>query len=215
MKKRYFTDQISKDSLEKMILCFQPQYKTYQPGETILAYSDGLEQIGILLSGSAKLYYIAENGDTSLLENYKDGDLFGEAFSLPLDNYEYIVTASSTCRAVFVEYRHLVTPCQNACQHHSQLISNLFLMAAQKSQELSLHISILNQPTIRKKLLAYLRYSQTACNAHEKEYFEIPFSLGALAEYLAVDRSAMMREIRNLKKDGYLDSSRRRFLLKK
>lgn len=214
MKKRYFTDDISQESLEKMILCFNPKYRTYHTGETILAYSDGLDQVGILLSGAARLSYIAENGDCRLLENYREGDLFGEAFSLPLDNYEYIVNAESQCRVVFIQYQHLVTPCEKACQHHSQLISNLFVMTAQKSQELSLHISILNQPTTRKKLLAYLRYIQSAEGVSEGEAFEIPFTLGDLAEYLAVDRSAMMRELRNMKKDGLIVSERRRFLLR-
>lgn len=215
MKKRYFTDNISRDALEKMILCFEPNHRLYQPGETILAYSDGLAHVGILLSGAAKLSYIAENGDSSLLENYREGDLFGEPFSLPLENYEYIVTAESRCHVVFIQFQHLITPCEKACQHHSQLISNLFVMTAQKSQELSLHINILSQPTTRKKLMTYLRYIQTSCDAKDEEFFEIPCTLGDLAEYLAVDRSAMMREIRNLKKDGLIDSERRRFLLRK
>ena len=213
MKKRYFTDNISSESIQKMIVCFEPQFKSYQAGETILAYSDQLEKVGILLSGRARLYYIDENGDTSLLENYAKDDLFGDVFSLPLEDYEYIVTAESDCNAVFISYQHIITPCEKSCQHHSQLISNLFLMTAQKSQELSLHITILNQHTTRKKLLAYLRYAQTACGAKDGEYFEIPFTLGDLSEYLAVDRSAMMREIRLLKQDGLVDSQRRRFRL--
>lgn len=213
MKKRYFTDNISPESIEKMILCFEPQFKSYRAGETILAYSDQLEKVGIMLSGQARLYYIDENGDSSLLETYGDDDLFGEVFSLPLEDYEYIVTADTDCSVVFISYQHIITPCEKSCQHHSQLISNLFLMTAQKSQELSLHISILGQHTTRKKLLAYLRYAQAACGAKDDEYFEIPFTLGDLSEYLAVDRTAMMREIRLLKQDGLLDSQRRRFML--
>lgn len=213
MKKRYFTDNISPESIEKMILCFEPHFKSYRAGETILAYSDQLEKVGIMLSGRARLYYIDENGDSSLLETYGDDDLFGEVFSLPLEDYEYIVTADTDCSVVFISYQHIITPCEKSCQHHSQLISNLFLMTAQKSQELSLHISILGQHTTRKKLLAYLRYAQAACGAKDNEYFEIPFTLGDLSEYLAVDRTAMMREIRLLKQDGLLDSQRRRFML--
>ena len=45
MKKRYFTDNISPESIEKMILCFEPQFKSYAAGETILAYSDQLEKL--------------------------------------------------------------------------------------------------------------------------------------------------------------------------
>ena len=34
--------------------------------------------------------------------------------------------------------------------------------------------------------------------------FELPFSLTDLAHFLSVDRSAMMREIRNLKDEGFI-----------
>ena len=45
------------------------------------------------------------------------------------------------------------------------------------------------------------------------EFFEIPMSLAELAEYIAVDRSAMMREIKTMKNDGLIDSRRREFKL--
>lgn len=214
MKKRYFNYNISTESIENMIRCFDPTFKNYSAGETILAYSDTVEKVSILLSGEAKLHYIDENGDISLLETYKKGDLFGEVFSFPLDNYEYLVTAETDCRVVFINYQHIVTPCEKVCPHHSQLISNLFVMTAQKSQELSLHISFLNLHSTRKKLLAYLRYAQSVYGMGKSGAFEIPMSLGALAEYLCVERTAMMREIRLMKQDGLLDSSRRRFILK-
>lgn len=38
-------------------------------------------------------------------------------------------------------------------------------------------------------------------------------SLAELAEYIAVDRSAMMREIKTMKNDGIIDSRRREFKL--
>ncbi|MGN0658005.1 MAG: Crp/Fnr family transcriptional regulator [Emergencia sp.] len=215
MKKRIFTEGISAESLDQMIICFDPLFRSFSAGETILAYSDSPEHIGILLEGDATLHYIDEQGDSSMLEVYGSGDIFGEIFSLPLDNYEYIVSAQTDCRVIFISYDHLITPCEKACAHHSRLISNLFLMTAQKSQELSLHISFLSQHTTRKKLLAYLHYARSLSGASRSQPFEIPMTLGGLAEYLCVDRTAMMREIRLLKQDGVLDSDRRRFRLLK
>ncbi len=127
MKKDILQITYPRNPSKKMILCFEPQFKSYAAGETILAYSDQLEKkVGILLAGRARLYYIDENGDSSLLENYAKEDLFGEVFSLPLEDYEYIVTAETDCNVVFISYQHIVTPCEKSCQHHSQLISNLF-----------------------------------------------------------------------------------------
>lgn len=210
MKKCFIDDKISKESIEKMILCFKPQFKTYSAGETIMFFSDKIEKIGVMVSGKAQLSVIDFNGDSSLLETYDGHDVFGELFYLPLENYEYVVTALTECRVFFIDYNHIITPCENACIHHSQLINNLFIMSAQKSQALSLHLSILNQHTIRKKLLTYLNYIK---NTSGKNPFVIPISLGNLADYLCVDRSAMTREIKLLKEDGILKADRRTFYL--
>lgn len=213
MKKVRFLDNISKESIGKMIPCFKPVFKNFQAGETILSYSDNPEQVAILLSGSAKLYFSDIEGDYGLLETYEEGDLFGDVFSLPLNGYEYTVTAVTDCHVVFISYHHILHPCCHVCEHHSQLISNLFLMTTQRSQELSLHINILGQPTTRKKLMTYLQFIQTGSGVEEGEYFEIPMSLGALSEYLCVERTAMMREIRKMNEDGILESNRRQFKL--
>lgn len=213
MRKVRFLDNISKDSIDKMIPCFKPSFRNYKAGETILSYSDNPEQVAILLSGSAKLYFSDIEGDYGLLETYEEGDLFGDVFSLPLNGYEYTVTAITDCHVVFISYHHILHPCCHVCEHHSQLISNLFLMTTQRSQELSLHINILGQPTTRKKLLTYLQFIQAGSGAGEGEFFEIPMSLGSLSEYLCVERTAMMREIRKMNEDGILESNRRQFRL--
>ena len=213
MRKIRFLDNISKDSIDKMIPCFKPSFKNYKAGETILTYSDNPEQVAILLQGSAKLYFSDIEGDYGLLETYEAGDLFGDVFSLPLNGYEYTVTAITDCHVVFISYHHILHPCCHVCEHHSQLISNLFLMTTQRSQELSLHINILGQPTTRKKLLTYLQFIQAGSGAGEGEFFEIPMSLGSLSEYLCVERTAMMREIRKMNEDGIVESNRRQFRL--
>lgn len=211
MKKRSFIEGISQDSLRKMIPCFNPQLRNYQNGEIILRYSESAPQLGVLLEGNAKLTYIDINGDSSLLERYESGDLFGPVFSLPLNEYEYIITAEKECKIVYLDYNHCITPCENACSHHSTLINNLFMLTAQKSQELSFHISILNQHNTRKKLLAYLNFERLLNKKGYGEEFQIPWSLSDLAEYLSVDRTAMMKELKQMKSEGLIWSERRNF----
>ena len=214
MKKRRVLDDISKESRALMIPCFDPWWKDYKMGETILTYDAGVpKNIAVLEKGSAKLQILNEYGDIFLLEHIYEGDLFGELFALPLESFEYIVTAESDCRVMFVDYQHIIKPCENLCNHHSQLISNMFMMAAQKSQELSLHISLMHQNTIRQKLMAYLNYVSSSKGTRSDGSFEIPISLAELAEYLSVDRSAMMREIKQMKNDGLITGSRREFTI--
>ncbi len=223
MDKRTLLYNISDESIRNMIPCFKPIRNKYSAGETILTYSDDdIKDVAILQKGSAHLELFNSEGTVALVENYYEGDIFGCIFSLPLDAFEYVVTAKTDCSVLFIDYNHIVTPCSNACPHHSQLISNLFIMAAQRSQELSLHISILGQPSIRSKLITYLKCIRSAEMKKRGEMlsgnvksivFTIPTSLTQLAEYLRVDRSAMMREIKAMKADGLLDSERRDFRL--
>ena len=214
LEKRRVLDDISRESRALMLPCFKPWWKDFATGETILSYDAGIpKSIAVLEKGKAKLQILSESGDVFLLEHINEGDLFGELFSLPLNSFEYIVTSETNCRVMFVDYEHIIKPCENLCNHHSQLISNLFMMAAQKSQELSLHISLMHQNTIRQKLMAYLNYISASSEKRSDGSFDIPISLVELAEYLSIDRSAMMREIKSMKNDGLISGNRREFII--
>ena len=217
MKKRELLDGISRAALEKMIPCFRPIIRRYGKDETILSYSgvemQPLKHIAVLESGRAKLEMLDIEGDLFRLESYESGDVFGELFTLPIHSNEYIVTAEDNCRVIYIDYNHVITPCEHVCNWHTQLISNLFVMTAQKTQELSFHLSVLHQHSIREKLLCYLRFIRVANETESGEPFEIPMTLSKLADYLCVDRSAMMREIKSMKKAGLLESTQRTFKL--
>lgn len=212
MDKKDLLDNINENSMTKMITCFNPIFRKFEKGQQILTYEQDVPvHIMVLSKGSAKLEILNEDGDVFPLETYEKGDIFGQLFSLSLDNFHYIVTASEDCLVMYIDYDHILHPCEDLCEHHSQLMSNLFVMTAQKSQELSFHISLLGQPTIRAKLMTYLKFIGSKFTPGKE--FTIPMSLGQLAEHLHVDRSAMMREIREMKKDGLIESKSRRFKL--
>ena len=64
--------------------------------------------------------------------------------------------------------------------------------------------------SIREKLLCYFR-QQTEKSG--EDVFTLPFSLSVLADYIATDRSAMMRELKRLRTEGIIRSDGRRFTL--
>lgn len=212
MKKRNVLDYISNESKTVMLPCFKPKFKEYKAGKTIMTYDSGEpETVAVLDKGIAKLQVINDEGNIFLLEHINEGDIFGELFSLPLEYFAYAVVAETDCRVIYVDYDHIIKPCGNLCDHHSQLISNMFIMATQKSQELSLHLSFMHQTTIRKKLMSYLTYIASYAHKNKDGSFDIPISLGELSEYLGIDRSAMMREIKVMKDSGIIEGNRRTF----
>ena len=64
----------------------------------------------------------------------------------------------------------------------------------EKVTKLNTRIEVLTQRTTREKLLGYFSILSTKSNS---KCISIPFSLTDLADFLSVDRSAMMREIKS------------------
>ena len=72
------------------------------------------------------------------------------------------------------------------------------------------HIYFLSGRTVRQKLMQYFRFLSEKA---ENKTFELPVTLSALADYLFIDRSAMMREISKMNKEGLIASKGRQITL--
>ena len=68
--------------------------------------------------------------------------------------------------------------------------------------KLNSRIELLTKKNIRDKLLTY--FNILSSRSFSKT-FSLPFSLTDLADYLSVDRSAMMRELSHLKNEGFIE----------
>ncbi|MDP4120117.1 MAG: Crp/Fnr family transcriptional regulator [Bacillota bacterium] len=194
---------VSKEDYEKMYFCFSAYNKSFDIHDIICNYGESNNLVGIILEGKASVIRIDINGNQTILESLNPTDMFGERLSFSGANGDSIfVIAKKACTILFIDYYHITKRCSNACLHHSMLVENLFKIMAKKSLKLSERIEVLSHRTIRDKLLCY--FSICAVETHNRK-FRLPSSLTALSEYLCVDRSAMMREIKNLKDEGLLE----------
>ena len=71
-------------------------------------------------------------------------------------------------------------------------------------------IGCLVQPTVRKKVSAYLTRLSEEKGTRE---FTIPLDRSAMANYLNVERSALSRELSHMKADGLIEYRMNRFRL--
>ena len=124
------------DELDKQRIfeCFSVTTRRFLAGEQILTYSDKLNNVCVVLSGSARVYAIDAEGNCSLIEYLRKNDVFGEVFHFPFQGLEYIAEADENCEIMFIGYDHIVHPCSKACLHHSRIINNLFALTAEKMQ---------------------------------------------------------------------------------
>ena len=195
-----FTD-IMPEEQERIRVCFKVREEIFQNGETIMEYSSSMKKIGLIQDGRAVLYCCDEDGNEYVIDELNQDSVFGEPFLLPSYAQHYYACAATQTKVLFIDYEHVIKRCENACHHHSQMVSNLLQMIALRSRQQTDRIYMLSRSSTRKKLMAYLH--SLAAEKGTKKY-KIPMSYTALAQYLSVDRSAMMREIKNLMEMGVL-----------
>lgn len=181
--------------------CKSVQKKSFRKNQTITTYIQKRNQVCIILNGEADLVRYDSNGDKSIIEHFTKNDLFGEAFYIVTTNNELSVEAKKNCEVLFFIYDNIHQKCRNNCKFHQTLSENFSNLVLNKVMDLNTRVEILTKRTIREKLRGYFNILSTR---NLSKTFSIPFSLTDLADYLSVDRSAMMRELKSLKDEGFI-----------
>ena len=195
---------------EFSINCSKAQKKTFAKGQIITTYIAKRNQFCLLVSGEADLIRYDLNGNRTIVEHFSINDIFGEIFYTVTTNNELFVEAKKNCVVLFFSYDNVQNKCDKNCKFHKVLIQALPNLFLNEIIDLNTRIELLSKRTIREKLLAYFTIISTQ---NISKTFVIPFSLTDLADYLSIDRSAMMRELSNLKSDGIIEKSGNRITL--
>ena len=196
----------------RMLTCFQAVQKTFRPDDLIYDFSAPKnDAVGIIERGNAALIRIDEDGVSTVMEELGPGGVFGKTLAFSGSGHDSLeVICRTPCDVVFIDYPHILKRCENACLHHSLLVQNMLRLMSEKAQGLSARVDVLSRRSIREKLLCYFRLMAEKGTG---DSFTLPFSLSTLADYIATDRSAMMRELKRLKEEDLIASDGRKFTL--
>ena len=200
---------IEEEDIKKMLKCFDAKTRTFKKDRTIVTNIINIKMIGIILEGTANMEKYDYNGNRSIIEKLEKNSVFGEVFSRL--GSDISVIATSDCEVLFIEYEHLIKRCKKGCIYHSILTNNVLQLLSKKIVDLNERLEILSKRTIRDKLLSYF---ELLANNNPKRSFTLPFTYTDLADYLSIDRSAMMREIKNLKEEGFIETNGKKITLK-
>jgi len=181
--------------------CLRMQKKAFAKGEIITTYMEKRKQICILLSGKADLIRYDLNGNKDIIDRFSKNDIFGEAFYPVNNNNELFALATEPCEVLLFLYDDVQIKCRTHCRFHTTLVSHVLELVLNNVVHQNTRIEILSKRTIREKLLSY--FSILSSKNYSKNII-LPFSLTSLADYLSVDRSAMMREIKSLIDEGFI-----------
>lgn len=213
LKESPLFQNISYESYLAMYDCFHAVSRSFRSDDVIYDFAGGSDEVGVMEHGDASLIRIDEEGTETVMEDLTVGGVFGRTLAFSGNQSDSLeVVCRTACDVLFIDYNHIVTCCEKACAHHSMLVRNMLKLMADKAQALSERVDVLSRRSIREKLLCYFRQLEGKSGGNT---FQLPFSLSTLADYIATDRSAMMRELKKMRQEGIISNQNREFLFLK
>lgn len=190
--------------------CCKVNTHYFSKGETITTYIEKRNQMCIMLNGEADLIRYDFNGNKTIIGSFSSNDIFGEIFYPANTNNELFVLAKTNCEVIFFIYDDILNKCKRNCPFHKEFFKELHILIVQQVINLNTRIEHLTKKNIRDKLLSYFNLLSTK---NLSKTFTLPYSLTDLADYLSVDRSAMMRELSHLKQEGFIQKKGKKITL--
>lgn len=200
-------ENISLKNKEKLLKRLKSHTVNYKKGTVILELIDDKDEIGIIVSGHINIIKNNYNGSTNLIEELYENDVFSSS-SIYIDT-GYEIIAKEDVKIIIINLNELINYEEND-RIYNQFIKNLFVILNDKINEKNERIEILTKKTIRNRLLEYFNIMSKKTGS---KYIYIPYNFINLADYLAIDRSAMSREMKYLKEEGFIEIKGKRITL--
>ena len=191
---------ITPDNKSKLLKLLETSNFTYQKGVNIAYLFKDKESIGLVIEGSLDIIRIDYNGTRTIIETIYEDEILGTSLTSLLSNDYEIITKEDT-KILWLDYKVILGINDTKYSYYNQFIKNLLMIALEKNTLKNERIEILTQKTIRNKLLEYFRI-EALKNRSKIIYLKSTWQ--DLADYLAIDRCAMTRELKYLKEEGFI-----------
>ena len=221
---RLFAD-FAKGEIPALLRMLRAKEASYSKGSFVLREGARRVPSAIVLSGSVHIIKEDFWGNRAILSEIGPGEMFAETYAcMPGEPLAVSAAAAETCSCLFRDFTTILATQTvgqggNAGETDAvllqaakrRLLINLTQILAGKNLFLTKKMEHLTQRTTRQKLLSYLSDVQRRAGSAA---FDIPFDRQELADFLAVDRSAMSAELSKLRREGVLEYRKNHFLLK-
>lgn len=184
--------------------------KTYYKKGTLLSHRTNFNlNIGIILNGAIDVIKHDYNGEKVIIDKLEKNYLIGDIFSLNhTDEISLIVT--SDCEILFIDFENFVDSYQSDKNINSILVYSMLKLLVQITKDKDNRVRVISKKKIRDKLLEYFYILYEKNN---NIVIHIPYSYTDLSDYLVVNRSAMMRELRKMANENLITVEKKKITL--
>ena len=203
----YMGSLLNEQELKYLKNRFNARAVSYAKNETIMHMDFDTEQLCFLSKGTVYLCAENEQCERSILNFFRCGEYFTSAMLIPSDHAVSYAYAKYPCEVFFLNRTEIFRFC---AANPDWLARFMSLMTEQGHRNAYVNSFILHQRTIREKLTAFIRQEQ---KYQQSDVIRLPIPYTDLAELLACDRSAMMKELSRMKKDGIITADNKNITL--
>lgn len=194
---------IKNEEIEEMLFYLKPTVRTYKKGSVIISSGGPVTDLCIVLEGCVQITKEDIHGNKSIIDELYEGGMFAEALACAKVKHSPVTVISITqAKILFIDFEKLFTIKPSVSVSAGQIIKNLTFLISRKNVFLNNKLEHVSKRTIREKLLSY--FNELVIKNGKAE-IKLPFSKTALADYLFIDRSAMSRELANMKAQKIID----------
>lgn len=201
--------QISTKNQGKLLKMLESDTISIPKNNVILSTISNDNIVGIIKEGCIQIIRTDDNGNQTIIAELTEGEVFGSYISF-FKNKEYSIITKEDSTIIIIDYNILIKFNQNTKEFYNQFIRNLLEIVMSDMKKTTERLEILTMKTIRNRLLEYF---DIMSRKQGSKYIYLPFSFTDLASYLAVDRSAMSRELKNLKNEGFIEIKNKKIKL--
>ena len=201
---------LTKSQINKLFDLLGVHVYKFNKNQEILPTIKNENIVGIILEGYAQILNIEYNGNEIVIDNLYKDSVFGTNVSLT-NSENYQIIAKQDTDVLVIDYDKLINPQNLNHNYFNIFFRNLFDIINIKMKEKNERIKVLEKKQIREKLLEYFEMEYK--KGHLNNNIFLSFSFKDLADYLAINRSAMFRELKHLKEEKLIEVNNRKVTL--
>ena len=174
---------VSEESIARILVCSGAKFRTYKKDETIFRQGEQADYFYALLKGNVSIIsYLDTNGRV----------------------YWYEAVACEPVEVLAVPWQYLYGFCDKACDHHKQLIQNLYESMSTKEWMAVRKLNVLGFASVQERAAAWLLQEADASDT-----VVLKTNREEQADYLCVARPSLSRTLMQMQKAGLIEADRK------
>ncbi|MGN1126829.1 MAG: Crp/Fnr family transcriptional regulator [Ruminococcus sp.] len=195
---------LNKDQIEKYLQNSEYTIKKLRTQEQIDPAKHGMKTV-IPIAGCVATYQ-NNNGQTSYIASFAPGENEMVVVHPKIEQSSVVIVAKQPSVVLLLSYDSFTKPNYNILPIQNQVQGNIIDMVFITSQNVLERDIINSVPSAREKIMNFINY---LIEEQGNNPIRVHMTRNMLADYLKIDTSTLMRELKKLKAEGIIDYNRK------